>query len=236
MSLAPAAPDTPVIATRRRSTPAPRGVLPLGIFCILITALLAIIVQADAAQPPFQELDEHWLGWMGGPHDGAYAAMAAVLDWFGGPLGVVVPVGLLIFLIMRKRRWSIFYLLVTYLGGGMLVVQVIKYLVDRPRPENPMVRVDHGSFPSGHAAGAAMLVVMIGALMVPAVHRRAWWVGGVLFTMAMMWSRTWLHAHWLSDTVAGAAVGAGTALLSWWVFRHKLALETTTGTPDVERA
>ncbi|MBT2398178.1 phosphatase PAP2 family protein [Streptomyces sp. ISL-100] len=222
-----AAPDTPVAATRRRSTPAPpgAGVVPLGIFCVLVTALLGITVHSDAAQPPFQGPDERWLGWMGGPHDGLYAAMAAVLNWFGGPLGVVVPVGLLIFLIMRKRRWSVFYLLATYLGGGMLVVQVLKYLVDRPRPENPMVRVDHGSFPSGHAAGAAMLVVMIGALLIPMARRRAWWVGGVLFTLAMMWSRTWLHAHWLSDTVAGAAAGAGTALLSWSIFRHKLALE-----------
>ncbi|WP_434599562.1 phosphatase PAP2 family protein [Streptomyces sp. A5-4] len=193
----------------------------LGIFCILVTALLGAVVHSDAAQPPFQGLDEHWLGWMGGPHDGLYAALAAVMDWFGGPLGVVVPAGLLVFLIIRRRGWSVFYLLATYLGGSMLVVQALKFLVDRPRPENPMVRVDHGSFPSGHAAGAAMLVVMIGALLVPVAHRRTWWIGGALFTLAMMWSRTWLHAHWLSDTVAGA----GTALLSWWFFRHKLARE-----------
>ncbi|MFF4449804.1 phosphatase PAP2 family protein [Streptomyces sp. NPDC001502] len=162
---------------------------------------------------------------MTGPHDGLYAAVAAVLNWFGGPLGVVVPVGLLIFLIVRKRWWSLSYLLTTYLVGSMACVTFLKHLVDRPRPANPLVRVDHGSFPSGHAAGAALLVVIVGALLVPAARRRAWWMAGALFTLAMMWSRTWLYAHWLSDTVAGASVGAGAALLFWWLFRRGLARE-----------
>ncbi|WP_308346576.1 phosphatase PAP2 family protein [Streptomyces sp. ISL-66] len=182
-------------------------------------------MHADPQRPPFQGLDERWLSWMGGPHGGLYGVVAAALNWFGGPLGVVVPLALLVFLMARKRWGSVFYLLTTYVGGSMLVVQVLKFLVDRPRPENPMVRVDHGSFPSGHAAGAAMLVVMVGALLVPAARRRAWWLGGTLFTLAMVWSRTWLHAHWLSDTVAGAAAGAGTAMLTWWIFRHRLARE-----------
>ncbi|MEV8311143.1 phosphatase PAP2 family protein [Streptomyces flavidovirens] len=199
--------------------------LPLGISFVLVTVLLGTVVYADSEEPPFQALDERWLSWMGGPHGGLYGVAAAALDWFGGPLGAVIPVGLLIFLMTRKRWGSVVYLLATYMGGGMLVVQALKFLVDRPRPENPMVRVDHGSFPSGHAAGAAMLVVMVGALLVPVARRRAWWIVGALFTMAMMWSRTWLHAHWLSDTVAGAAAGAGTALLSWWVFRRRLARE-----------
>ncbi|WP_308296593.1 phosphatase PAP2 family protein [Streptomyces sp. ISL-44] len=191
-----------------------------------MTVLLGVLVRSHPERPPFQGLDERWLTWMAGPHGGVYGAVAAVLNWFGGPLGVVVPVGLLIFLIVRKRWWSVAYLLTTYLVGSMAFVQVLKHVVDRPRPANPLVRVDHGSFPSGHAAGAAFLVVIVGALLVPAARRRAWWISGTLFTVAMMWSRTWLHAHWLTDTVAGAAVGAGAALLFWWLFRGKLARES----------
>uniref|UniRef100_A0AAU2UY61 Phosphatase PAP2 family protein n=1 Tax=Streptomyces sp. NBC_00003 TaxID=2903608 RepID=A0AAU2UY61_9ACTN len=216
-------------ATGRRRSPssaAPHvGVARLGVVFLLVTVLLGAGVDADPRQPSFQGLDDRWLSWMGGPHGGFYGVVAAALNWFGGPLGVVVPLALLMFLVARRRWASVGYLVVTYVVGSFLVVQVIKFLVDRPRPEHPLVRVDHGSFPSGHAAGAAMLVVMVGALLVPAARRRAYWVGGGLFTAAMMWSRTWLHAHWLSDTVAGAAAGAGTALLSWWLFRHRLAGE-----------
>ncbi|MFI8260031.1 phosphatase PAP2 family protein [Streptomyces sp. NPDC085665] len=201
------------------------GTLLLAVLLLGSAAALALTVRADVVNPPFQGADERWLAWMGGPHEGFPAAVAAALNWFGGPLGVVVPLSLLVFLLVRRRRVSAGFLLGVYLVGSMLVVQGLKHLVDRPRPADPMVRVDHGSFPSGHAAGAALLVVLVGVLLVPAARRRAWWVGGTVFTLAMMWSRTWLHAHWLSDTVAGAAAGAGAALLAWWAFSPALARE-----------
>ncbi|WP_328622365.1 phosphatase PAP2 family protein [Streptomyces sp. NBC_00354] len=201
------------------------GTLLLAVLLLGLTAALTLTVRTDVANPPFQGADDRWLSWMGGPHDGLPAAPAAVLDWFGGPLGVVVPLGMLVFLLVRRRWTSVGFLLGVHLVGGMLVVQALKHLVDRPRPAHPLVRVDHGSFPSGHAAGAALLVVLVGVLLVPAARRRAWWAGGVVFTLAMMWSRTWLHAHWLTDTVAGAAAGAGAALLAWWAFTPALARE-----------
>ncbi|MFB7782926.1 phosphatase PAP2 family protein [Streptomyces vinaceus] len=222
-TLAPAASAAarPEAADRRRSP----GVLLLAALLLGAAAALALTVRADVVDPPFQGADERWLAWMGGPHEGFPAAVAAVLNWFGGPLGVVVPLALLVFLLVRRRRVSAGFLFGVYLAGSMAVVQGLKHLVDRPRPADPMVRVDHGSFPSGHAAGAALLVVLVGVLLVPVARRRAWWIGGAVFTLAMMWSRTWLHAHWLSDTVAGAAAGAGVALLAWWAFSPALARE-----------
>ncbi|MFF4319265.1 phosphatase PAP2 family protein [Streptomyces sp. NPDC001568] len=202
-----------------------RGALASGLLFLGGAALLALAVRPDVSNPPFQGLDERWLRWMGGPHEGPYAVAAAALDWFGGPPGIVVPLGLLALLLVRRLWVSAGFLLVTHLGANMLVVQGLKHLVDRPRPENPLVRVDHGSFPSGHAASAALLVVLVGVLLVPAARRRAWWPAGAVFTLAMMWSRTWLHAHWLSDTAAGAAAGAGIGLLAWWLCAPALLRE-----------
>ncbi|WP_330328774.1 phosphatase PAP2 family protein [Streptomyces sp. NBC_00536] len=222
----PAAPATPAGDRAARRRP---GVLLVGLLLLAVPAALALVVRRHPAAPPFQGADDRWLSWMGGPHDGPYALVASALNWFGGPAGIVVPLALLLFLLVRRRWVSAGFLLGVYLFGNMLVVQGLKYLVDRPRPAHPLVRVDHGSFPSGHAAGAALLVVLFGVLLVPAARRRLWWAGGALFTLAMMWSRTWLHAHWLSDTVAGAAAGAGAALLAWWLCGPALAREAGTG-------
>lgn len=137
----------------------------------------------------------------------------------------MIPLSVLLLLLVRRRWVSAGFLLAATLGGNMLVVQGLKHLVDRPRPAHPLVRVDHGSFPSGHAATAALLVVLLGVLLVPVARRRAWWIGGAVFILAMMWSRTWLHAHWLSDTAAGAAAGAGVGLVAWWLFGPALARE-----------
>ncbi|MFD9302019.1 phosphatase PAP2 family protein [Streptomyces sp. NPDC060048] len=220
----PARPDArraPVPDEGRRRT----GTLALGAGLLGAAAVLGAVVRRDVARPPFQDLDERWLSWMGGPHEGLYSAVAAGLNWFGGPLGAVVPLALLCFLLVRRRWVAAGFLLGVYAIGNMLVVQGLKHLVDRPRPADPLVRVDHGSFPSGHAAGAALLVVLVGVLLVPAARRRAWWTGGAVFTLAMMWSRTWLHAHWLSDTAAGALAGAGAGLLAWWICAPALARE-----------
>jgi undecaprenyl-diphosphatase len=228
MSTSSAAPS-PLIERPPADAAAPRrrvSVLTAGLLLLGAAALPAFVVRPDPTNPPFQGLDDQWLAWMGGPHDGPYAVLAAALDWFGGPLGVVVPLALLFSLLLRRRWASVGFLLGVYFAGNLLVIQGLKHLVDRPRPANPLVRVDHGSFPSGHAAGAALLVVLIGVLLVPAARRRAWWLGGTLFTLAMMWSRTWLHAHWLTDTAAGAAAGAGAGLLAWWLCAPALARES----------
>ncbi|MFD7257674.1 phosphatase PAP2 family protein [Streptomyces sp. NPDC059874] len=216
-------------SARSAGRPAKRGtgVLALALALLGAAGVSALVVRSDITDPPFQGLDDRWLSWMGGPHDGIYAAVASALNWFGGPVGALVPLSLLILLLVRRRLVSAGFLLAVYLGGNLLVVQSLKHLVDRPRPANPLVRVDHGSFPSGHAATAALLVVVVGVLLVPAARRRAWWLGGAVFTLAMMWSRTWLHAHWLTDTAAGAAAGAGAGLLAWWLFQPALARERT---------
>ncbi|MFE0643144.1 phosphatase PAP2 family protein [Streptomyces sp. NPDC058877] len=226
-------PDSPALSRRRPASapvPASRTVpvvaaLVSGTIFLLSAAVLVVLVLNHPERPLFQGMDDQWLRWMGGPHDGVYAAVAAVLNWLGGPLGVVVPLGIVVFLAARRRWRSLAFLLTTYLVGNVLVVQALKHLVDRPRPADPLVRVDHGSFPSGHAAGMALLVVLVGALFVPAARRRMWWLFGSLLVLAMMWSRTWLHAHWLSDTFAGAVAGAGTGLVLWSFFARLLERE-----------
>jgi membrane-associated phospholipid phosphatase len=69
------------------------------------------------------------------------------------------------------------------------------------------------SFPSGHAiAGAVTAVGLVLVLAPPGPARWRWEVRAVVFAAVMALSRVYLRAHWLSDTVAGALIGAGLAL------------------------
>ncbi|WP_428951639.1 phosphatase PAP2 family protein [Streptomyces sp. cg35] len=183
----------------------------------LLLVPLATGVSLRAGAPhPLQVLDDTWLRWMGGPHKGVAATLASALNWFGGPYGALVPLAATALLLaLRRPRQALFVFTATLLTH--LAVQALKHVVDRPRPAHPLVTVDHGSFPSGHAATMAMTVVAITALL-PAAARRLWYPAATLLTLAMMWSRTWLHAHWLSDTMAGAVAGTGVTLLVWWAF------------------
>ena len=85
----------------------------------------------------------------------------------------------------------------------------MKQTVGRARPEDILVTTDVGSYPSGHVANAATIAVAL-AIIFP----RVWvWIVGAAYVMLMAFSRTYLHAHWLSDTIGGAALGAGVSLI-----------------------
>lgn len=138
-------------------------------------------------------------------------AVAWVPAVVGGTIGMIV-VGILIFLVFlaRKRRWD-----ATTLAIAMVVVVAIgapmAAVIARVRPEGSLAESVATSFPSGHTAVATTVAVTLGLLL------RRWyvWVLGALWVVVMMWSRTYLHAHWLSDVVAGMLEGVVVATFVW---------------------
>ena len=109
------------------------------------------------------------------------------------------------------------------LGASITANGVLKPLLPRRRPPDegmPQVRRLHrqptsSSFPSGHAASAAAFATAV-ALESP----RAGLVVAPL-AAAVAYSRVHVGVHWTSDVLAGAAVGASSALLTrrWWPVR-----------------
>ncbi|MHC2999586.1 phosphatase PAP2 family protein [Microbacterium sp. HJ5] len=144
------------------------------------------------------------------------------MNWIGaGWFGVlVIPLGGALALVLLRRPWAAAYFLTAEAvsAGG---VQVLKHLFGRVRPEDIIVISDYGSYPSGHVANSATLAVAA-AVIFPRV-----WVMlvGAAWVLLMAFSRTYLHAHWLSDTVGGALIGAGAALLAAAVFAVPMARE-----------
>jgi hypothetical protein len=106
-----------------------------------------------------------------------------------------------------------------------MTVYLVKDVSARPRPADIMVETATMAFPSGHAARMAAFVVIIAAVAIPARYLKVWWPIGVLLTFAMMLARNWQHAHWLTDTIAGAALGWGVAALAWWAMTPLLDRE-----------
>lgn len=140
---------------------------------------------------------------------------ARAMDAVGGHLTAILIVPLLgaLVLFLSRRRWSALYFLTASVGSALLV-QVVKHTFGRARPEDILIVSDYGSFPSGHTANAATIAV-VAAVLFPHLWVR---IVGVAWVVLMAFSRTYLHAHWLSDTVGGALIGAGAALILAAVF------------------
>ncbi|MET4639374.1 phosphatase PAP2 family protein [Mycetocola sp. 2940] len=158
----------------------------------------------DENRLPFLEWMSYGMNWLGG---GAFATF-------------ILPILIVVLLLVLKRPWSALFFALASLAS-VAVVQLLKNLVDRARPEEMLVLSDHGSFPSGHAANAATMAVALGI-----IFPRVWvWIAGAIWVALMMFSRTYLGVHWLTDTIGGALLGAGVVLILWAPFAAKISGE-----------
>ena len=112
--------------------------------------------------------------------------------------------------IRERTVWVVVFLLAV-LGGEELLTTAVKDLVDRLRPTfNPAAATLGPSFPSGHSATAAAFYAAAALLLGRWRGRplRAVLAGlAVGIAVAVAASRVLLDVHWLSDVIAGLALG-----------------------------
>lgn len=129
----------------------------------------------------------------------------------GGTIGmIVIGVATTIVFAVRRRPWDA----MTVAASIALVVAIgapMAAIIARQRPSDSLAETMATSFPSGHTAVATTIAVVLGLIL-----RRRWvWIAGVVWVLLMMWSRTYLHAHWLSDVVAGMLEGVAVSTFVW---------------------
>ena len=191
-----------------------------GVVAILLAASLGAII-AIRGNAPF-EGDLEWMEEIIEHRNPFWEVPSLVMNFLGGGwFAFALPAAIIVVLCVRRWFWSALFLAISSVASALLV-QLLKGVIGRPRPEEMLVVSDFGSFPSGHAANAATLAVCLGL-----IFWRAWvWVAGVCYVVLMMLSRTYLGAHWVSDTVGGLLVGVAVALIVWAPLAHKLRRET----------
>ncbi|GAA2449436.1 phosphatase PAP2 family protein [Agromyces soli] len=206
----------------------PRALLVLGLSGLAVFVAFAFAVAANVEQPFTQPFDDAWRAFVGlAPGTGGESwALPMFFQYLGELPGAVLTILLIPIWLFVVRRWrSALFFLAAEFGGTLLVSQLVKNLVDRPRPADdvaanlfgPLFQVDHGSFPSGHSVSAGILLVGVAALL-PVAKRRWWWLVGGLIAVGMVWQRTLINAHWFSDAVVGVIGGASATLVLWWAF------------------
>lgn len=123
-----------------------------------------------------------------------------------------IRIAALIVLAVRRRfvQLAAFALAVV---TSEILIGTLKAAYHRPRPPGSLISTSGYTFPSGHAIAGAVTAVGLVIVLLPAGPARwRWEVRAVGFSFLMALSRVYLRAHWLSDVVAGALLGAGLAL------------------------
>ncbi|GAA0666638.1 hypothetical protein GCM10010193_17850 [Kitasatospora atroaurantiaca] len=207
-------------------SPAPRFAVLTGAAALAASLVIAGLLADDPHTPVLRGLDAALTSAMTGPHDSLFTVAATVVQaGIGGPSGLIGPLLLVGYLLVHRRWWSALYVFLTCAAANVLVIVPLKSAVERPRPADPWILVNGGSFPSAHAYSAAALTVVLSAVISGEAARRRWWLFGVCFTVVVMWTSVWVHSNWPSDAVAGALAGVGAALLLWKAFSPLLRRE-----------
>ena len=183
--------------------------LVVGVVATVVFVALRLVVALTGSAP--LPIDVWW--------DDTMSALASpigvIVAWIpaivGGTIGMIlIGVATTIVFLVLRRPWD-----ALNVGGAIALVVAIgapmAAVIARARPADSLAETVATSFPSGHTAVATTIVVTLGLIL-----RRRWvWAVGVTWVVLMMWSRTYLHAHWLSDVTAGALEGLAVATIVW---------------------
>jgi membrane-associated phospholipid phosphatase len=124
----------------------------------------------------------------------------------------VVPVIAAVFLLVTRGIWAALVVL-PLRPLTQWAVESLKAVFERPRPPHRVIAVTLSAYPSGHSAVAAALVVVLALL----IRHRWFTLIGVIYVVAMGYSRLYLNVHWFTDTLGGTALGIGVGLAMWAV-------------------
>lgn len=178
-----------------------------------------------------QQIDQKVWGWFIEQRTPTWNSIQVVLSDAFQPRWVTVMAAVFTaFLALRAtksthpmRWWVVPYPAITLILA-VSISSSLKHIVGRQRPDEAyrLVVETNPSMPSGHAIAACALAMVITLLTRSWLSVLAWAVAALVSV-----GRLYLGVHWLSDVIAGVAIGSAVALGVWWclkkLFAHTLS-------------
>jgi undecaprenyl-diphosphatase len=178
----------------------------LGLFVALAVPSLATSVQ---------QVDDAVWGWAVDAEWAPAVVLAKGLDLLGRTWVTAPIMAAIALLLVWRRRWKTLSFWVVAMAASQLLIGPMKGLYERDRPPNPLVATNDLSFPSGHAVATAAIAIALVIVFVPSgPKRRNLELVAAAVAILMAASRVYLRAHWSTDALAGAALGAAVVIVT----------------------
>ena len=150
--------------------------------------------------------------WAVAHRTGALTTVARGLSVVGSQVVLTPLVAVTLLALAAGRSWAVAARLAATWAGAIVIYNLAKGLVGRPRPpmELWLTHASGKSFPSGHATQSAATLAAL-ALVIALWAPRTRVLGAVIafvLAAAVGWSRVYLGVHWATDVGAGWLAGA----------------------------
>ncbi len=132
---------------------------------------------------------------------------------FYGNHSFLVPANLLMIVVLlyyKQKKWATANAIAALAGVGLM--SMLKKILARPRPSHPLVEgISNFSFPSGHAMMSLMFYGMLILLCLQFLNNKAYKTVAIFLLVTIIlligFSRLWLRVHFITDVLAGYAIG-----------------------------
>jgi undecaprenyl-diphosphatase len=150
---------------------------------------------------------------------------------FIGKYGIAAATGVLLFMLLKRRRFFEMGVLFTTMVLGLLANLALKLTFIRPRPDIAPLAVENSySFPSGHSMSAMIFFMIFTYLFYHFTHRvkASIWVLIIasLFTIGIGISRIYLGVHYPSDVLGGYLMGLLWVMLILVIIKTRTLVKT----------
>jgi undecaprenyl-diphosphatase len=182
--------------------------------CLVFAAALLLSIETRSTAGADRTLDLNLHHAVNRPWDRFFAIVSNV----GGPNGRDIATAAATVFLFWRRLFRDVVLLLTSVGGAVLLETVLKASVLRPRPRlfPHVVPASGWSFPSGHVTGTtALLAALVALLWLHRLRPLARILGalGVAAVLLVGLSRVVLGVHFPTDVAGGFFIGVGWSAL-----------------------
>lgn len=125
--------------------------------------------------------------------------------------------------LLMQRQFATAVAFAATVLAGRATIELIKYLVARPRPsfDAHPVQVFSQSFPSAHAGNSMITYTALALFLAPPTWRSPALIAAILLAIAVGATRPMLGVHWPTDVAAGWLVGGLVVSLGWSAHRRR---------------
>lgn len=204
---------------------------------VVLVALVGLVVSRS---PGWTAFESQMVVAVNAAHGWPLDAVALGVNCLFGPLCA----GLIAVLVVAwagflARSWKTSLRVALMIGVPWALADVIKFIVHRARPDAGLLAHPIGvepttfSYPSGHTAFAAALMMTIVLLCLPSARAKVA-VVGVIVVVITAWSRMYLGVHYPTDVLASILLVPIAVVAVYEIPSHIPIFRTTRGEPQEE--